>query len=224
MTWHPYLSPLFIQMIFPLVHMLSAMMNYILGVQFTSEAQEVYSCIIPDENGVEQILHFGLYDYGYTSGEKASTTTTFIENCVPIPAALPLKPLSIKYISEDPFILSCESTIFPPFLVQWENNNGYHQESPSHLINRRNSINETILDIAANHSPENQGYTCFASVKVNYVSGDPALYEICESTNKRSFYPHPPASSLIVQTFIIILTTTISDAECFVLSIETSCI
>ena len=96
---------------------------------------------------MEQILHFGLCDYGYTSGEKASTTTTFIENCVPIPAALPLKPLSIKYISEDPFILSCESTTFPPFLVQWENNDGYHQESPSHLINRRNSIYETILDM-----------------------------------------------------------------------------
>ena len=29
----------------------------------------MYSCIIPDETGVEQTLHFGLYDYGYTSSE-----------------------------------------------------------------------------------------------------------------------------------------------------------
>ncbi|CAI8007187.1 Tyrosine-protein kinase receptor UFO, partial [Geodia barretti] len=37
------------------------------GVQFSSEAEGMYSCIIPDENGEEQIRHFGLYDYGYTS-------------------------------------------------------------------------------------------------------------------------------------------------------------
>ena len=40
------------------------------GVQFSSEAEGMYSCIIPDENGEEQIHHFGLYDYGYTSGER----------------------------------------------------------------------------------------------------------------------------------------------------------
>ena len=40
------------------------------GVQFSREAEGVYSCIIPDENGVEQILHFGLYDYNFTSGER----------------------------------------------------------------------------------------------------------------------------------------------------------
>ena len=40
------------------------------GVQFSSEAEGVYSCIIPDENGEEKIHHFGLYDHGHVSGES----------------------------------------------------------------------------------------------------------------------------------------------------------
>ena len=48
--------------------MLVPMMQSSPGVQFSSEDEGVYSCIIPDENGEEQTLHFGLYDYGYTSG------------------------------------------------------------------------------------------------------------------------------------------------------------
>ncbi|CAI8015431.1 hypothetical protein GBAR_LOCUS9556, partial [Geodia barretti] len=70
------------------------------GVQFSREAEGVYSCIIPDENGVEQILHFGLYDYNFTS-------------------VFSLHPLSVRVISEDPFIISCDSTHLPPYLVQW---------------------------------------------------------------------------------------------------------
>ncbi|CAI8006266.1 hypothetical protein GBAR_LOCUS4623, partial [Geodia barretti] len=73
------------------------------GAQFNSGAEGVYSCIIPDENGVEQVLHFGLYDYGFTS-------------------AFPPQPISVTYLSEDPFILSCDSAYLPPQLVTWEMN------------------------------------------------------------------------------------------------------
>ena len=41
------------------------------GAEFTSEDQGVYSCLIPDENGEEQVLHFGLYPHGFSEGETS---------------------------------------------------------------------------------------------------------------------------------------------------------
>ncbi|CAI7996748.1 hypothetical protein GBAR_LOCUS1946, partial [Geodia barretti] len=96
------------------------------GVQFSREDEGVYSCIIPDENGEEQTLHFGLYDYGYTSD-------------------LPPQLISVRYISEYPFVLSCDSTHLPPYQVQWEFSDEDSFSFSSHLVDRKNSTYENIL-------------------------------------------------------------------------------
>ena len=47
------------------------------GVQFNRSSEGVYSCVIPDENGDEKILHFGLYDYGFAAGERKFLETYY---------------------------------------------------------------------------------------------------------------------------------------------------
>ncbi|CAI8006265.1 hypothetical protein GBAR_LOCUS4623, partial [Geodia barretti] len=73
------------------------------GAQFNSGAEGVYSCIIPDENGVEQVLHFGLYDYGFTSGETALSIITSMTEETTLykqtqTCSTPLKPSILKSI------------------------------------------------------------------------------------------------------------------------------
>ena len=64
----------------------------------------MYSCIIPDENGVEQVLHFGLYDYGFTSGETALSIITSMTEETTLyykrtqTCSTPLKPSILKSI------------------------------------------------------------------------------------------------------------------------------
>ena len=38
----------------------------------------MYSCVIPDENGEEQTIHFGLYSSGYSSSVYSTLNTTHI--------------------------------------------------------------------------------------------------------------------------------------------------
>lgn len=35
------------------------------GRSFSTSEEGVYTCLIPDEDGVQQILHIGVYRYGY---------------------------------------------------------------------------------------------------------------------------------------------------------------
>ncbi|CAI8053775.1 hypothetical protein GBAR_LOCUS29379, partial [Geodia barretti] len=101
--------------------------------------------------GEEQIQHFGLYDYGYTS-------------------VLPLQPISVRYVSEDPFTLSCYSTHLPPYQLTFSEQilNPYAERptypNSSHLIDRRNSTYDNVL--AANPQPSIPNYICRVSVKV----------------------------------------------------------
>lgn len=45
------------------------------GANFTADLQGVYSCVIPDENGVQQTVDFGLYPHGYTTSEHVMITS-----------------------------------------------------------------------------------------------------------------------------------------------------
>jgi hypothetical protein len=113
------------------------------GVQFSSGDEGVYSCIIPDENGDEQTLHFGLYDYGYTS-------------------VFPPHPLSVRQISKNPFAISCDSTHLPPYNVQWwaEPATDSLSLTSSHLTHRHTSSYSNTLVVANGDSPVGSTYTC----------------------------------------------------------------
>ena len=73
-------------------------------------------------------------------------------------AAFPPQSISVTYLYEDPFILSCDSAYLPPQLVIWEMNQDLISEGhifsfSSHLIHRRNSSYESTLVMAVGHAP-----------------------------------------------------------------------
>ena len=46
------------------------------GLSFTSAEQGIYSCLLPDENGVQRTVNVGIYPYGYAS-EHLRPTNNF---------------------------------------------------------------------------------------------------------------------------------------------------
>ncbi|CAI8015432.1 hypothetical protein GBAR_LOCUS9556, partial [Geodia barretti] len=87
-------------------------------------------------------------------------------------------PLSVRVISEDPFIISCDSTHLPPYLVQWWQDGDVLGEelSSSHLIHRGNSTYENTLYLATGHGTT---FKCiaFVAVDLNYAPFFKAKYE-----------------------------------------------
>jgi hypothetical protein len=95
----------------------------------------VYSCVIPDEDGVEQTVHFGLYDTGYSS-------------------RLSDHLLSMRRTSESPFTLTCTSTSLPPYFIWWLKggdviSNGDPYSISSVLTDRPESTYENQLTVAS---------------------------------------------------------------------------
>ena len=85
------------------------------------------------------------------------------------PVAVADHPLSVRYVSEDPFILSCDSAHIPPYLVQWWRggnilSDGDSFSFSSRLIHRRNSTFGNTLTIAQRSSSST--YRCTISVIV----------------------------------------------------------
>ena len=112
-------------------------------------------------------------------------------------AAFPPKPISVTYLSEDPFILSCDSAYLPPQLVTWEMNYDLISEGEtfsfsSHLIHRGNSSYENILAMAVGHTPPETTFTCIVQgiIQRYYDNGEmyqPRLYPTCEPL--KQFHP-----------------------------------
>ena len=48
------------------------------GQSFSTSDEGVYTCIIPDETGILQTLHVGLYRYGYYGMLRAGVTSIII--------------------------------------------------------------------------------------------------------------------------------------------------
>ena len=45
-----------------------ASLSLLPGEEFSASEDGVYSCVMPDENGVEHTIHIGLYHTGYSGG------------------------------------------------------------------------------------------------------------------------------------------------------------
>ena len=98
----------------------------------------------------------------------------------------------MRYVSEDPFTLSCYSTHLPPYQLTFSEQilNPYAERptypNSSHLIDRRNSTYDNVL--AANPQPSIPNYICRVSVKVQpfyregETSKDPVSHQ-CELLN-----------------------------------------
>ena len=102
-------------------------------------------------------------------------------------AAFPPQPISVTYLSEDPFILSCDSAYLPPQLVTWEMNYDLISEGDmfsfsSHLIHRGNSSYENILAMAVGHTPPETTFTCIVKGLIqpyyDYNSGETYKYPV----------------------------------------------
>ena len=52
------------------------------GAELSASQQGVYSCVIPDEFGVEQTLNFGLYDTDYAGKFLASISVSLPHMCM----------------------------------------------------------------------------------------------------------------------------------------------
>jgi hypothetical protein len=94
-----------------------------LSLDFTSltrSDQGVYTCIIPDENGVQQYLHFGIY-YGRLNGKYRMKSSCLGFFHFPPPSAALPRVISLQHVvdSNASLALNCTSTGSPAANVIW---------------------------------------------------------------------------------------------------------
>ena len=87
----------------------------------------------------------------------------------------------MRYVSEDPFTLSCDSTHLPPYQLTFSEQilNPYAERPTysisSHLIDRGNSTYDNVL--AGNPQPSIPNYICLVFVEVQPYYGDEETYK-----------------------------------------------
>ena len=145
------------------------------GRSFSVFDEGVYSCIIPDENGIRQTIHVGLYSRGYY-GEYSMRL--FADHIMHIVNLIVVTPTAEVTSTTDPmFTLKC-TTSGAPAIVSWSysntlrtyTNDGGHQLSQS-LINGATSTFESRLAFTSHPFPSDTGErVCMATA--TYISAN----------------------------------------------------
>ena len=87
--------------------------------------------------------------------------------CFHSPPDFPPHPLSVRQVSNVPFILSCDSAHLPPYTVQWWTEPVTLPSSPSsHLTHRHTSSYSNTLTVAPGSSLVGTTFTCGVGMQV----------------------------------------------------------
>ena len=103
-------------------------------------------------------------------------------------SVFPERPLIIRQVSANPLILACQTSVFPPYLLDWWQNSTVVTDTnslSSHISDRHSASFDNTLTVAPGNDPAGTRYTCGVRMQVQpyYEYGQPrqALrYGVCE--------------------------------------------
>ena len=148
------------------------------GAAFTSAAEGVYTCRIPDGSRVQQILYVGIYQTStyMNSGKQlyyASMDYCKIVYSITLPSGGPVLETPVGFhlltaLSFQPpsFVLNCTTTHTPPTTVTWTRNGGtLDSNSPLYSMSQvlRNATSTTYNNLLTVQGSREGEYSCTVS-------------------------------------------------------------